>query len=213
MQGGEIKGGEITGGGLLAEVAAGLADKTASTERMLPAGAESLLLGEKVRLRALEPEDVDLLYAWENDPRVWSVGETLAPLSRAALAEFIENQRLDIFQTRQLRLVICLASDGFPVGLVDLFDFDPVHLRAGVGILIFEPCHRGHGFASEALSLLCEYARNILNLHQLWAGVEASNISSYELFSGKGFVKVGVRREWFRRGSEWRDEILLQKIL
>ncbi len=177
-----------------------------------------LLVGEKVRLRALEPEDIDVLYGWENDPRVWSVSETLAPFSRATLREFIDNQQYDIFRTRQLRLVICRADKNStlplypPVGFIDLFDFDPVNLRAGVGVLICDESDRRNGYASEALELVCDYARQVLKLHQLYCSVGAENFSSYQLFCGKGFAKIGVRSQWFRRKNGWEDEILLQRL-
>ena len=59
-----------------------------------------------VSLRALEPEDVDFLYELENDKALWEISETQAPFSRYLLREFISNAHLDIYQTKQLRLVI-----------------------------------------------------------------------------------------------------------
>lgn len=65
------------------------------------------LEGESVRLRAVEPEDLDRLYAWENDTDVWSVSGTTAPFSRAQLEAFILTQQQgDIFRTGQLRLIV-----------------------------------------------------------------------------------------------------------
>ena len=58
------------------------------------------LEGRTTRLRALEPGDIDLMYAWENDTAVWSVSGTLAPFSRHTLERFIQEQQFDIFQTR-----------------------------------------------------------------------------------------------------------------
>jgi diamine N-acetyltransferase len=217
----------------------------------------TLLTGSRVRLRALEPDDIDLLYAWENDPRVWGVSGTLAPFSREVLREFIDNQRFDIFRTGQMRLVICLTAEpapsgitaavstsasasakvkakapekpdgaaslptspgglesaGAPVGFVDLFDFDPVNLRAGVGILICDERDRRKGYAAEALELVSDYASAVLHLHQLYATVEIDNIASIELFRGAGFSQSGIRRDWIRRCDSWCDEILFQKIL
>ena len=93
------------------------------------------LEGRTTRLRALEPGDIELMYAWENDTEIWGVSGTLAPFSRHTLERFIEGQQFDIFQTRQQRLII-ETPEGLPVGALDLFDLDPVNLRAGVGILI-----------------------------------------------------------------------------
>ena len=95
------------------------------------------LEGRTTRLRALEPGDIDLMYAWENDTAVWSVSGTLAPFSRHTLERFIQEQQFDIFQTRQQRLVIETLG-GIPVGALDFFELDPINRRAGIGILIHD---------------------------------------------------------------------------
>ena len=47
------------------------------------------LSNDKVLLRALEPEDVELLYGWENDSDLWQVSNTIAPYSKYVLTQFI----------------------------------------------------------------------------------------------------------------------------
>ena len=170
------------------------------------------LEGELTRLRALEAEDVDLLYVWENDPAVWGVSGTLAPFSRHTLRRFLDEQRFDLYAARQLRLVV-ETLDGRAVGLVDLFEFEPVDLRAGIGILIHGAGDRGRGFASDALDVLCRYARQVLGLHQLWCSVAPDNAASLTLFRRAGFVECGRKREWRRTPDGWADELLLQKIV
>ena len=169
------------------------------------------LEGELTRLRALEAEDVDLLYVWENDPAVWGVSGTLAPFSRHTLRRFLDEQRFDLYAARQLRLVV-ETLDGRAVGLVDLFEFEPVDLRADIGILIHGAGDRGRGFASDALDVLCRYARQVLGLHQLWCSVAPDNAASLTLFRRAGFVECGRKREWRRTPDGWADELLLQKI-
>lgn len=169
------------------------------------------LEGELTRLRALEAEDVDLLYVWENDPAVWGVSGTLAPFSQHTLRRFLDEQRFDLYAARQLRLVV-ETLDGRAVGLVDLFEFEPVDLRAGIGILIHGAGDRGRGFASDALDVLCRYARQVLGLHQLWCSVAPDNAASLTLFRRAGFVECGRKREWRRTPDGWADELLLQKI-
>lgn len=169
------------------------------------------LEGELTRLRALEAEDVDLLYVWENDPAVWGVSGTLAPFSRHTLRRFLDEQRFDLYAARQLRLVV-ETLDGRAVGLVDLFEFEPVDLRAGIGILIHGAGDRGRGFASDALDVLCRYARQVFGLHQLWCSVAPDNTASLALFRRAGFVECGRKREWRRTPDGWADELLLQKI-
>ena len=135
------------------------------------------LEGRTTRLRALEPGDIDLMYAWENDTAVWSVSGTLAPFSRHTLERFIQEQQFDIFQTRQQRLVIETLG-GIPVGALDFFELDPINRRAGIGILIHDDALRGKGYASDAVETACRYAREVLNLHQLWCNVGSDNAPS-----------------------------------
>jgi diamine N-acetyltransferase len=44
--------------------------------------------GENIHLRALEPEDVDVLYKWENNREIWHVSNTQTPFSRYVLEQF-----------------------------------------------------------------------------------------------------------------------------
>ena len=137
---------------------------------------------ELIRLRALEPEDINTLYKWENDTEIWKVSNTVAPFSKHTLRQFIENQQRDIFETRQLRLIIESKSSDRPVGAIDLFDLDPFNCRAGVGILIYDRRDQGQGFASHAVSLLTRYCFQVLNLNQLYCNIPAQNIRSLALF-------------------------------
>lgn len=170
------------------------------------------LEGRLIRLRAVEPHDVETMYAWENDVRIWRVSGTLAPFSRHALTRFVEEQQFDIYRTGQMRLMI-EDRQGLPVGTLDLFEFDPHNRRAGVGILIYEESHRGRGYASDAVAALKTYARDVLALHQLWCNVGAGNEASLRLFRNAGFTPVGVKRDWLLTPEGFQDELLLQLII
>ena len=163
-----------------------------------------------IRLRALEPSDLELLYLWENDPEVWRVSGTLSPISRERLARFIEEQNYDLYATRQMRLII--EAEGAIVGSIDIFDFDPQHLRFGIGILIYQESDRRKGYAKEAIEAIVEYGRNTLNLKQIWANIAADNIASIALFESCGFSMCAHRKEWINRGGEFIDEVEYQLI-
>lgn len=165
-----------------------------------------------IHLRALEPEDIGFLYRWENDPEVWKVSQTTAPYSKYVLKKYIETSHLDIYETKQQRFVIVHTETNIPIGAIDLFDFDPVNRRAGVGILIYDEHSRGKGYASEALEILKKYAFVVLGLHQLYCFIPSDNTPSYELFSRHGFIQAGIRKEWLRVGNEWKDELTMQLI-
>lgn len=174
------------------------------------------LEGKNIQLRAMEPADLDVLYRWENDPDNWFVSNTHTPFSKHILSKFIEEAGRDIYETRQMRLMIVLKSQpegkNDPIGAVDLFDFDPYHLRAGLGILIGRKELRQQGFASEALSLLVDYAFKVLRLHQLYCNISAGNDISMNLFKKFGFIKAGEKKEWLRGQDSWISEYVLQII-
>ena len=169
--------------------------------------------GEWCRLRAVERGDVDAMYRWENDSRMWRVSASTAPCSRGALEELVESMRYDIYAARQLRLIIECKSSGEAVGSVDLYDFDPQNLNAGIGILVYDEALRGRGYASEALRMVERYAQQVLHLHQLWCCVGRGNEASVALFCGAGFQEVGIKREWRRTADGYEDEIMFQKII
>lgn len=244
------------------------------------------LEGRRIRLRAVEPQDAEVLYAWENDPAVWAVSGTTEPFSREQIERFIDRQLQggDLFRTGQLRLMIetreaeekastgasegacgetdgeadreadreacngacgeageeprgkaCNEADGEPgertceeadgetckreaapcrtIGTVDLFEYDPLHGRAGLGILIYDPRDRRLGYARDAVETLCEYARNRLRMHQLWCSIGEGNTASRMLFRELGFREVGTKRDWLWSPEGYQNEILLQKIL
>jgi len=162
-------------------------------------------------LRALEPEDLEFLYAIENNESIWEVSHTQTPFSKYVLKQYLENAHLDIFEAKQVRLIIEEKSTKKQVGMIDLFDFNPQHKRAGVGILI-HPDFQKNGFASEALSLLISYAFSRLNLHQLYANIAADNSKSISLFTKHNFKKVGVKKEWIFSEGKFKDEVLFQLI-
>jgi len=166
----------------------------------------------KISLRPLEPEDLELLYLWENDSSIWQVSNTLAPFSRYILRQYIEESHRDIYETKQLRLIIENESAD-PVGAVDLFDFEPFHQRAGVGILIYATADRQKGYAADALQLMCQYAKEVLGLHQLYANIGANNPASVGLFEKSGFQLSGTKKDWLKLLSGRVDEFLYQKIL
>ena len=162
-------------------------------------------------LRALEPEDLEFLYAIENNESIWEVSHTQTPFSKYVLKQYLEHAHLDIFEAKQVRLIIEEKSTKKQIGMIDLFDFNPQHKRAGVGILI-HPDFQKNGFASEALSLLISYAFSRLNLHQLYANIAADNSKSISLFTKHNFKKVGVKKEWIFSEGKFKDEVLFQLI-
>jgi diamine N-acetyltransferase len=171
------------------------------------------MTGKNIALRAVELSDADLIYQWENDPEIWQVSNTITPFSRYVIEQYILNSEQDIFTAKQLRLMIDHVSgkEIRTIGAIDLFDFEPLHRRAGVGILILNR-ERGHGYASEALELLKTYVFGTLQLHQLYCHITTDNTASLALFKKHGFVICGTRKDWLRLEDGWKEEHILQCI-
>lgn len=165
-----------------------------------------------INLRALEPDDLDQVYLWENDREVWRVSNTHTPLSKFALAKYIEGSHRDIWETREMRLMI-EDENQQSLGTVELFDFDPYHGRAGVGIIVYKRSDRRKGIASGALELIMDYALTELGLTQLYANIAASNEASLQLFQKVGFELCGTKKRWLKTPAGREDEYLLQKFL
>lgn len=173
---------------------------------------KTLLENERIRLRALEPEDLERLYRWENDASLWEWGSTLSPFSRYVLKEYIAESHRDLYELRQLRLMIDRTSEaGGTVGMVDLFDFEPHHRRAGIGLLV-DPSAQRQGYGMAALRLLEEYAFDFLQLHQLYAHVPQRNTGSLRLFERSGFVHTGTLSEWIATSAGFMDVWVFQRL-
>lgn len=161
-------------------------------------------------LRALEPEDLDFLFSAENDESFWEISGTQIPYSKHILQKYIENAHQDIYEAKQYRFVIC-NTQNIPVGMIDLFDFNPQHKRVGVGILIL-PQYQSKGFGAEALEMVIDYVFLNLNVHQIFANIIANNQKSITLFEKFNFKKVGIKKDWIFGNDSYKDEILYQLI-
>ena len=179
------------------------------------------LPGKNIYLRSLDHSDASILYKWENDKNVWKVSNTQAPFTKEQIRNFVSSQQ-DIYTEKQLRLMICIppgktlvkkeeGNTGERCGCVDLFDFDPHHLRAGVGILVSDKYKR-NGYASEALSILITHCFKKMNLYQLYCNIAEDNKASLNLFKKHKFKITGKKKDWVRTSKNYLDEYTLQLI-
>lgn len=154
-------------------------------------------MDKEIRLRALEPEDLEWLYEIENDASLWRWGNANVPYSRYLLKNYIAESHHDIYADGQLRLAIVSAHDSTVLGCVDLVNFDARHLRAEVGILLFSE-FRGRGYGVRVLQMLAAYCRNHLYMHQLYSVVSERNQSACNLFEKAGYAKMAELKDWLR---------------
>ena len=162
----------------------------------------------RIRLRAMEPEDLDLLYKIENDRQIWNVSNTSVPYSRYVLHDYIANSSGDIYTDREVRLII-ENEVGDTVGIIDITRFDAKNLRAEVGLVIAN-AYRHRGYAAEALHEIICFARQVWHLHQLYAIIDCDNEASYKLFSKGGFSMSSLLKDWLYDGEKYHSTWLMQ---
>lgn len=167
---------------------------------------------KEISLRALEPEDLELLYEWENNSSNWIISNTVVPFSKYTLKRYLVNSHKNIYETGQFRLMIDHIPENTTIGTIDIFDFDPFHKRAGLGILIAKEEYRRKGYASMAIICLVEYCFSTLLVHQLYCNILANNCESMELFKKAGFVQSGVKKDWIKTSDGYLDEYIFQLI-
>ncbi|MBP5220852.1 MAG: GNAT family N-acetyltransferase [Bacteroidaceae bacterium] len=151
------------------------------------------------------------MYLIENDTELWPCGQTSVPFSHYALKQYIAECTNDFFHDRQLRLVIETA-EGTSVGFVDLQNYEPLHHRAEVGIVVV-PEQQSKGLATEALRLLVGYVSKHLGIHQLYALVPEGNAASKALFKKCGYIETATLQDWLRSPKGWQSVVVYQLIV
>ena len=168
------------------------------------------LIDPEIKLRAPEPEDLEVMLSFENDETIWEQSSATGPYSRYQLKQFLSESQNDLFVDRQLRLMIVLSS-GEVAGIVDLSTFDPRHNRAEVGIVIRKEFRR-KGIGRRVLSMLERHSFSLLGIHQLYALVREDNSASISLFQSCGYIQSGCLKAWYRSGVGYRDVLVFQKF-
>lgn len=163
-----------------------------------------------IRLRAIEPEDLDLLYRIENDIKLWNIGATNVPYSRYTLHDYIANASGDIYTDRQVRMMI-ENVEGKIVGIVDIVNFDPSNRRAELGLVIEEP-FRQMGYAQSVMKAVEDYAVSVLHLHQLFAVIDITNTACVALFRKLGYRESSTLQDWLFDGREYHDAVVMQTV-
>lgn len=166
-----------------------------------------------IYLRALEPEDLELLYTIENAPELWAVNSNLEPYSRFALRKYIAEQPNDLYQSGTLRLIICKSDTNEAIGIIDIFDFSPIHNRAEVAIAILQN-EQNKGYGTAALKELEHYTRKKLRLRMLYAYIsEENNKVSQRCFSSAGYRHTATLPAWHYNGEDYENVSFFQLFL
>ncbi len=170
-----------------------------------------MLEDNRIKLRAVEPDDLELLYKWENDVMLWDVGNTRQPYSRFALREYISQCDKNIYESCQLRLMITDKQTSHVVGTVDLFDLDMHNSKIAFGLYVHAD-FQGQGFARAALRLVEGYVFDYLALNQLYCHIAETNAASISMFINEKYEKNTVLKQWIRINDRYVDVIVFQRF-
>lgn len=167
-----------------------------------------------MKLRPIEPEDLELLYTIENDTELWETTNSDAPYSRYALKQYISS--LSSFHSSgELRLIVEISDvneQPISIGTIDLTNYSVHSSRAEVGIALLK-AYRGKGYGQQALTLLEKLAVNHFRLHSLYAFVSLNNHASCSLFKKCGFQQVAVLKDWlYELGSYYPAALFLKNF-
>ena len=170
-----------------------------------------LLENGKIRLRAVEPEDLDRLYIWENNAQLWIAGNTRNPYSKFLLKQYISESEKDIYDSKQLRLMMECKNSGKTVGTVDLFDFDIHNSRIALGLFV-EDAFQGKGYAKASLQLVEQYIFDFLKINQLYAKIAVNNLASIHMFEKENFEKNGILKDWIKTIDGFESIVVFQQF-
>ena len=170
-----------------------------------------LLENDTIRLRAVEPEDLYRLYTWENNPQLWSVGNTRNPYSRFMLRQYIVDSDKDIYENKQLRLMMVCVKTNKTVGTVDLFDFDIHNSRIALGLFV-DTASQGKGYAKTSLKLVEEYVFDYLKINQLYCHIAETNTASMRMFEQELYEKAGLFKDWIKTVNGFESVVLFQQF-
>jgi RimJ/RimL family protein N-acetyltransferase len=167
----------------------------------------STVLGDLIRLRAMEPADADALWRWNHDPDVMRWMDQGYAQSLAGVRSRFEGRSPNGYG--DVLYGIEVREDGKLIGLVRLRDAEPETGCAELDIYLGEKDYWGRGYATDAVRVMCRYGFEKMRLHKIMLTVAAENEAAHHLYQKVGFVDEGRLREVFRRDGRWYDKFTM----
>ncbi len=171
-----------------------------------------MIVGSRVRLRAIERSDLPLFVDWLNDPEVTQGLTIYLPLSTAHEEKWFD-QVLNSPMDEQPMLIEALQGDGWlPIGNIGFHNINWRCRSAEVGIFIGKKSLWNQGYGGDAMRLLIQHGFDTLNLNRIALGVYANNPRAIRSYEKVGFVLEGRQRQGMYKQGQYVD-ILLMSIL
>jgi len=175
-------------------------------------GGFPMILGDKVVLRAIEPEDLDILMVWRNQPEFRKYFREYREINFEMQKKWFETIVLGDRNT--LMFSIVLQETGELIGCCGLCYINWIHRYAELSIYIgYRNAYiDDNGYAEEACKLLFQYAFGELNLHKVWAEIYDFDEKKIELFRKLGMTTDGKLRDNYYYNGAWYDSLVFSVL-
>ena len=170
--------------------------------------SESILEGEKVRLRPMEPRDLPKFVEWLADPEVrrWLAGMDEAPTMEDEVAWY-DRRRSDT----EAVLWTMETLDGQLIGNIEL-RLTPASHRAELGIAVQDKTQWSKGFGTDAVRLALEYGFDDLELNRIELTVDSLNARGRRCYEKCGFVEEGLLRQHRFVEGQFGDTVVMSVL-
>lgn len=163
------------------------ADETDNTMNM----KTMVILGDRMRLRPLQEDDLPLRVKWYNDP---DVRKTLVVTEQFELEK--TRQWFKAVQDNDSRMDFLIETpDGTPMGVTGLLHIDRFHGTAECFCIIGEKSFWGGGLGTEIHSVLIQWAFEHLGLYKIRADIRTNNPAIFKVVQKLGFQIEGTLRK------------------
>ena len=169
---------------------------------------DSILIGERVRLRGVRDDDLPILAKWEMDPgRTATLRNWVIPPSEASAKEFIAkssaNQKDDVCFA-----IETLDDPPLLAGLVGIWGARLKDRCGEFGIALGRE-YIGRGYGSDATRVIVDYGFREMGLHRIQLSVVSFNLAGIRAYEKAGFAEEGRHRESVLHDGRWYDDVLM----
>lgn len=171
-----------------------------------------MIIGERVRLRGIERQDIAQFVTWLNDREVTENLLLNLPVSRAEEEGWFERMLQRPMEEHPKAIEVKTADGWVFVGNIGFHDLDWVHRTVEVGLFIGEKKYWNQGFGSEAMRLMLEHGFNDLNLNRIYLHVYDTNPRGMRAYEKAGYKKEGVLRQAVFKNGRYHDVIVMSVL-
>jgi len=169
-----------------------------------------MILGEKIRLRAIEKTDIPRFVRWMNDPEVTQFLLMSSPLSTSMEEKWFDEQlQRPPHEGQVLAIEVQVGKDWIHIGNTGLHAVDPVNRTAEFGIVIGEKEYWNKGYGTQATRLTLQHGFEHLNLNRIYLEVFETNPRAMQTYLSAGFIREGVFRQAIFKNGRYIDAIFM----